>query len=199
MRYTVTVDGDVFEIEVDSDGRAWVNRQPHEVDLRRVGGNGSTQSPGEYSLLLDNRSFEVHVEDSDSGQGWVMVGGRPYRTRLRRGHGDGCQPGRGGNGRAGAAGGGCGAQEGFAAQVEVRAPLPGLLVGLQVSEGERVEEQQVVAVLESMKMNLELRAPRDGVVRELCVAPGRQVTQDEVLVVLGSNGTSSGDQFVASE
>jgi acetyl-CoA/propionyl-CoA carboxylase biotin carboxyl carrier protein len=75
----------------------------------------------------------------------------------------------------------------------MRAPLPGLLVEMEVCEGDHVEEQDVVAVLESMKMNLELRAPHSGVVRELCVTPGCQVAQDEVLAIISPNGASQGD------
>jgi biotin carboxyl carrier protein len=74
----------------------------------------------------------------------------------------------------------------------MRAALPGLLVRLSIREGEHVKERQVVAVLESMKMNLELRAPRDGVVRDLRAVPGQQVAQDELLAVLGLNESSSG-------
>ena len=178
MKYTVTVDGELFEIEVGPGGRAWVDQEPYHVDLRHVGGNG------EYSLLMDHRSYEVHVADSDNGHNWVTVGGRPYRTQLYRGKGH-RQSGGAGNGN------GCGGDRGVpTSQAEMRAPLPGLLVELRVSEGEAVDEQQVVAVLESMKMNLELRAPREGVVRELRVEPGRQVRQDEVLAVLGSDGAS---------
>lgn len=180
MKYTVTVDGDVFKIEVGPGGRAWVNDRPYEVDMRHVGDNG------EYSLLMNNRSYEVHVADSDNGHRWVTVGGRPYRASLERGH----RSRRNGGARAGE-NGRCDAS-GEASRTEMRAPLPGLVVELCVREGELVEEQQVVAVLESMKMNLEIRAPRDGVVCDLCAAPGRQVAQDDVLVVLGSNGKPGG-------
>ena len=182
MKYTVTVDGDVFEIEVGTGGRTWVNQQPYEVDLRHVGGNGSTHPAGEYSLLMDHRSYEIHIDDSDHGDRWLMVGGRPYRARLQRGHGVG------GNGRIHPEGGRCGGREAKPAHTEVRAPLPGLLVELRVRENEHVEEQQVVAVVESMKMNLEVRAPRDGVVRDLCAVPGGQVAQDDVLAIVGPNG-----------
>jgi pyruvate carboxylase subunit B len=176
VRYTITVDGDVFEIEVGAEGLAWVNQEAYDVDLERVGRDGG------YSLLVDNRSYDIHVDDGDNGQR-MMVEGRPYRARLRRGGGEGCRAGERGNGRRGE-----GAEVRRCRGAEVRAPLPGLLVELRVREGERVEEQQVVAVVESMKMNLEIRAPRGGVVRDLRGAPGRQVAQDEVLVVLGSNG-----------
>lgn len=180
MRYTVIVDGEAFEIEFGPAGQTWVNRQPYEVDLQAVGG------VDEYSLLLDNRSYEVHVADTDRGHQWVMVDGRPYHTRLQRGHrASGNTPERLGAGDREV-------QEADACRAEVRAPLPGLLVEILVREGEHVEEQQVVAVLESMKMNLEIRAPREGVVRGLRVTPGHQVAQDDVLVVLSSDGRLSG-------
>jgi biotin carboxyl carrier protein len=192
MTYKVSVDGDVFEIELGPGGRAWVNQQPYEVDLRDVRGNGSTQGAGEYSLLVDHRSYEVHVADSDDGERWLTIGGRPYRARLRRAPDGGCRPDGRGRGRARGGAEGCGDLDGPVAHAEMRAPLPGLLVELRVREGEYVEERQVVAVLESMKMNLEIRAPRGGVVRDLCVVPGRQVAQDEVLAVLGPNGARNG-------
>jgi biotin carboxyl carrier protein len=181
MKYTVTVDGEVFEIEFGPGGRAWVNQQPYEVDLKDIG--------GQYSLLMDHRSYEVHVGETDEGACHVTVGGRPFRARLRRGYsfsrdGGGVGPGRERSSRG---------PEGPSADVEMRAPLPGLLIEMEVCEGDHVEEQDVVAVLESMKMNLELRAPRGGVVRELRTAPGCQVAQDEVLAIISPNGASQGD------
>jgi biotin carboxyl carrier protein len=135
---------------------------------------------------MDNRSYEVHVADSDNGHRWVTVGGRLYRTELHRGHGVRA------NGRTCGENGGNGApKKPLAARIEMRAPLPGLLVELRVEAGEHVEEQQVVAVLESMKMNLEVRAPRAGVVRELCAAPDQQVAQDAVLAVLSTTDSCS--------
>jgi biotin carboxyl carrier protein len=182
MKYTVTVDGDVFEIEVGPGGRAWVNHEPHQVDLWRVSGHGL------YSLLMDHRSYEVHVARRDSGESTVMIGGRPYRARLQRGHGA-----NGGEAPEARLGAPRPRRLRVSSNIEMRAPLPGLLVEMQVSEGDHVEERDVVAILESMKMNLELRAPRSGVVRQLLVDPGRQVAQDEVLVILGPNGVAGSD------
>ena len=55
---------------------------------------------------------------------------------------------------------------------------------VRVTEGQRVGEGEVVAVLESMKMHLELGAPRPGVVRTLRAAAGQEVTQGEVLAII---------------
>lgn len=176
MKYTVTVDGEVFEIEFGPGGRAWVNQEPYDVDLKDVG--------GQYSLLMDHRSYEVHVAETDEGRCWVTVGGRPFRACLQRGSRLNKGVGIPGNGNSSR-----GAHE-LSSSVEMRAPLPGLLIEMQVCEGDYVEEHDVIAVLESMKMNLELRAPRGGAVQEVRVASGRQVAQDEVLAIISPDGAS---------
>jgi biotin carboxyl carrier protein len=66
--------------------------------------------------------------------------------------------------------------------------LPGLLVGVPVVVGQRVREGDVVAVLESMKMNLELHAPWSGAVQEIRGTPGTEVGQGEVLAVVKLEG-----------
>jgi biotin carboxyl carrier protein len=71
--------------------------------------------------------------------------------------------------------------------MNVLAPLPGLVVEVRVAEGQPVEEGDVIVVLESMKMNLELRAPRSGVVRALKAAAGREVSLGEKLAVVGED------------
>jgi biotin carboxyl carrier protein len=185
-KYKVTVDGDVFEIEVGSDGQTWVNHVPCEADLRHVGGNG------EYSLLLDSHSYEVHVAGSENEERRVVVGGRPYRARLQRGHR--ATGGRTSQGEPGV----LGWQEArlVSSRVEIRAPLPGLLIEMRVREGDCVQGNDVLAVLESMKMNLELRAPRSGVVRQLVAAPGRRIAQDDILVIIDPGEASPGANTV---
>jgi biotin carboxyl carrier protein len=179
MKYTVTVDGEVFEVELRSGGRAWVNQKLYQVDLRNVGGGD------QYSLLMNHRSYEVHVAESEDGEHHLLVGGRPYRACLCRGHRDG-----GGNGWGGPVASSPRRNLRPASTVELRAPLPGLLVETHVGEGDHVEEQDVVAVLESMKMNLEVRAPRSGVVCDILATPGRHVAQDEVLATISPGSDS---------
>ncbi len=180
MKYTVTVDGEIFEIEFGARGRTWVNRRPYDVDLRDVG--------GQYSLLMNHRSYEVHATEADDAARSVTVGGRQYRPILERGHrvNGGARVGSTVRERVPHE------VQRLSSDVELRAPLPGLVVEMQVEEGVQVDEQDVVAVLESMKMNLELRAPREGVVSNLLVSPGAQVAQDEVLAVISPNGASCG-------
>jgi biotin carboxyl carrier protein len=58
----------------------------------------------------------------------------------------------------------------------VKAPIPGTIVRLLVSEGQAVEAGQPLLVLEAMKMENQIRAPRSGNVGQLNVAAGQSVT-----------------------
>jgi len=64
----------------------------------------------------------------------------------------------------------------------VLSPMPGLVVSVDVAEGQSVRSGEIVAVLEAMKMQNILRAERDGVVKAVGVKSGDSVAADEVLI-----------------
>jgi acetyl-CoA/propionyl-CoA carboxylase biotin carboxyl carrier protein len=65
---------------------------------------------------------------------------------------------------------------------EVASPMHGLIVEVRVAEGNAVNQGQVVAVIEAMKMMNEIRAPRDGVVTAVHVGPGSSVESGSPLI-----------------
>ncbi|OGF97539.1 MAG: hypothetical protein A2Z06_04790 [Candidatus Glassbacteria bacterium RBG_16_58_8] len=67
---------------------------------------------------------------------------------------------------------------------EITAPIPGLVVEIEVRVGQAVSEGQGVVIMEAMKMENELKAPASGVVREIKVAKGTPVQQGQVLVTI---------------
>lgn len=69
--------------------------------------------------------------------------------------------------------------------LQVRTPMPGTVVALPLTVGSRVEAQQVVAIVEAMKMENRLYAPCDGIVAELHCQVGDIVNADALLVSLG--------------
>ncbi len=163
VKYHVVVEGRTFEIDVDADGRVWVDRQPLEVDLEEIEGLSR------YSLLVDHRSYDALVEMTGDDACQVIVGGRPYCARIEGGRQKPAQKAQ---------------SRRPSGPAEVQAPLPGLVVELRVTEGQPVQEGQVVAVIESMKMKIELRAPRDGVARGVQDVAGCQVAQGQLLATI---------------
>jgi biotin carboxyl carrier protein len=164
MKYHVTIGQEEFEIEVRSDTEILIDGKPIRVDFQ------SLADQPVYSLLLGNESYEAYVGESESGL-QVLLRGQLYEVevederqrRLRQ------------------------ASEvtgGPAGEFHLKAPMPGLIVAVPVSEGESVSRGQNLVILESMKMQNELRAPRDGVVQRVRARPGERVEQHQVLVTL---------------
>jgi biotin carboxyl carrier protein len=63
----------------------------------------------------------------------------------------------------------------------VKAPIPGTIARVLVSQGQMVETGQPLLVLEAMKMENQIRAPRAGTVGQLHVAAGQSVALNTVL------------------
>ena len=61
-------------------------------------------------------------------------------------------------------------------------PMPGLLLRLEVKEGEPVKAGQVLAVVEAMKMENVLRAPADAVVAAIKANAGESLMVDQVIL-----------------
>ncbi|MDR7486643.1 MAG: biotin/lipoyl-containing protein [Armatimonadota bacterium] len=81
--------------------------------------------------------------------------------------------------------------------LEVRAPMPGLIVSLPVGAGEPVAEGGTVAVVEAMKMQMDVPSPVSGRIEEIRVRPGQEVAGGQVLAVIrpvraGEDDTSVG-------
>ena len=68
--------------------------------------------------------------------------------------------------------------------VQVKAEMTANVWQVRVAEGERVEADQELLVLESMKMEIPVWAPVAGVVTEVRVQPDQVVHEGEVLVVV---------------
>ncbi len=162
MKYFVTVLG--REIEVDVDGeQVTVAGRLHSATLRRTPGTPVRQ------LLLDGRSEGLAVESGGNGQWTITRRGErcevevvDERTRHIRSL--------------------TGAGDRVRGPAALKAPMPGLVVRVQVEAGQSVPAGAGVVVLEAMKMENELRAAAPGVVRTVRVRPGEPVEKGQVLV-----------------
>jgi acetyl-CoA carboxylase biotin carboxyl carrier protein len=63
----------------------------------------------------------------------------------------------------------------------VEAPMVGKILKIEKQVGDRVEEDDVVLVMEAMKMEIPIVAPVAGVVKEIRVSPGQAVEAEQIL------------------
>ena len=66
----------------------------------------------------------------------------------------------------------------------VTVPMVGKIVSVSVKVGDKIKEDDQVAILEAMKMEMPVVAPITGTVKEICVAPGQEVEAEAVIAVI---------------
>jgi biotin carboxyl carrier protein len=132
-----------------------------EVDARRVG-------EGLWSLVLGTESVVAEVTDEE-GVSVVHVDGETYRIRVEEETRYLIRT-RGGTARGGG-------------QV-LKAPMPGRVVLIEVTVGQRVQKGDGLVILEAMKMENEFRASSEGTVKEIRVEVGQAVNPGDVLLVI---------------
>ncbi len=162
ITYRVEVDGTPMTVTLMPDGTLAMEDRTFRLDVSEI------QGLSLYSLLVNEASYEVLV-DERGGTYYALVRGKVHRIQVRD---DLPQQPRA---RATAA----------EDDMVVRAPLCGLVVEVCVGEGDRVGENQLVAILESMKMENEIRAPRPGTVRAIRMGAGAVVREGDPLLIIG--------------
>ena len=72
----------------------------------------------------------------------------------------------------------------LAAGESIAAPMPGVILSVNVSQGQNVKSGQILCILEAMKMENEIVAPRDGVIAQVVTSKGANVDTGAPLFVL---------------
>ncbi len=168
-RYHVQIAGADIDVGIrESDGAFLVSlgAATHRADLVEV-------VPGRYALEVDGRSHDLTVLDGVPGgpalrRYSLTLDGETHLAEVVRG-----TPG------AGSAAATPAPRPG-----EVRSPMPGLLLAVQVVPGAEVALDQPLIIMEAMKMQMEIRSPRAGRVRQVHVTPGEEVAGGRLLVTL---------------
>lgn len=68
--------------------------------------------------------------------------------------------------------------------IKVTAPMPGTVLDIKVNIGDNVNENQVVIILEAMKMENEIVTPGAGKVSSINVSKGDSVNSGDVMVTV---------------
>lgn len=168
MSYFVTIGGRVVKVDVEPEG-IWIDDVRVDADLAALG------SSSVNTLLVDGASYKLVATRAAAGRWTLHMGGRVLeldvvdeRTRIIREMSGG-----------GATGGG---------PRSVKAPMPGLVIKVEVAEGDEVQPGQGLVIVEAMKMENELRAEAHATVARVRVAPGEAVEKDQVLLDFHPHG-----------
>lgn len=127
-----------------------------------------------YRVTLNNRIYEVEVED---GQAILVDEYEACAPAVNAAPAAAAAP-------ATAAAPAAPSGGSLAAGEVVKSPMPGSILKINVSEGQKVNEGDVLLILEAMKMENEVIAPKAGTVAQIAVAKGAVVETGAPLLVI---------------
>jgi biotin carboxyl carrier protein len=162
MKYVTTIDGREYVIDIIDEHQVSIDGVIHQVDFTSVGDQQV------YSLVVNGKSVDASVYPNENA--WqVLFQGNLYTAivedeREKR--------------LLEALGGRVAEHEDF----YLKAPMPGMVISIPVEEGQAIQKGDVLAILESMKMQNELRSPRDGKVTRIRIKAGDRVEQKETIL-----------------
>jgi len=71
-------------------------------------------------------------------------------------------------------------------QLEIKAPMPGLVLKHLVSIGSKVKKGDGLLILEAMKMENEIKASQNAIVDNILVEEGQAISKGDIMIVLKS-------------
>lgn len=151
--------------------KATVNEH-YAIDLTSIEGLDLAVAPnGQYHIILDGKSFlaELVSHEEFSKAYTIRINGHPYRVQLADAQDELLQ------------------KLGFSAHSAVKmrhlkAPMPGLVLSINVEPGQTVHKGDALLILEAMKMENIIKSPGDGVVKKVAVQKGMAVDKGQILL-----------------
>ncbi len=128
-------------------------------------------SPNNYHILKDDKPFKAAITQTDflAKEYTVTVNNNTYTVHIANALD-----------RLITA---MGFEIGAAKQVnEIKAPIPGLILEINVTVGQEVQENDKLLVLEAMKMENTFQSPRAGVIKSIAVSKGDAVDKGQLLI-----------------
>ena len=162
MKYTVILDEQSVEVEVDGD-HVTVAGQVHAASLGAIAGTPLRL------LLLDGRPSTLAIESLGRGRWALAPGGERWEVEVLDERARHIRSLSGGADRP-------------AVSRVLKAPMPGLVLRVHVAPGQQVVAGAGLVVLEAMKMENELKSAASAVVRAVRVKPGEAVDKGQILV-----------------
>ena len=168
MEFEFLIDGALKKVSLENKEGTYVFRDGEalfEAEIRPV-------SENELMLLEGGRAHRVYIV-RDGERKIVFTEGCEYVI---------CEPGRSAGRFVG------GEERTPEGSWQIKAPMPGKVIKLNVAEGDEVRKNQTLAIVEAMKMENEIKSSLEGVVKKIYVAAGDLIDAQRPLIELEPKG-----------
>ncbi|MEQ9423345.1 MAG: biotin/lipoyl-containing protein [Cyclobacteriaceae bacterium] len=163
MHKVQIADNEPFDIEFEGD-ELTINGKKEEIDLELV-------STNKYLAFHDNKAHKIEITGLDRAQKSVKlkINGKLTEVSIKN------------NldlllDKLGMS------QVASSAMSDLNAPMPGMILKIQVEEGQEVKKGDPLLILEAMKMENVIKAQGEGTVKSILVKEGQSVEKNQVML-----------------
>lgn len=156
----------VVTLEEKTSGVISINDKIFNGDIKQVG-------PYSYNVIYNGESMnvEVLVSDAKTKKQQLKINGKVVDVQLEDKYDELLKK--------------LGMDAASSQKIgDLKAPMPGLVVNIPVSEGDEIKKGDVLLILEAMKMENALKALADATVKKVMVKTGQAVEKNQVLIQL---------------
>ena len=136
-----------------------------------------------YKFKINGKDYDVTIGEAEGKMLSVNVNGADYQVELE--NAPAAAPVQAAPVAQAAPAAAPAAPKAAGAGVTVKSPLPGIIISVDVKEGQAVKRGQKVAVIEAMKMENEILAESDGTVTAVHTRKGDSVLEGADIVTIG--------------
>jgi len=164
MAQQIKVGETVFEVDLgdEMNSGGTVNGVEFSWDVSRL-------SDSVYHVIKNHRAYNVEILEVKGGEAVIKVNGHVHRARIQDEFSELLKR--------------LGMERNASAKVnELKAPMPGLVLSVDVEPGMALKKGDRVLILEAMKMENAIKAPADATVASIEVKKGDTVEKNQVMV-----------------
>ncbi|MDZ7715657.1 MAG: acetyl-CoA carboxylase biotin carboxyl carrier protein subunit [Balneolaceae bacterium] len=169
MKFEASVNDNTHELELDEDNSTVIfGDDSQDYSFHRQKNGRYLLRVGTKLYKIDNVSYEKHTIAFSMNGNWCEVDVRDERDLLldKLGFKTSAELGEG----------------------QLNAPMPGKILEIMVKEGDEVEADDPVVILEAMKMENELKAPVSGIVTTIAAETGDSLEKNALILEIEASG-----------
>ena len=163
--FVITLNGKKKHIQILNESEAKIDGKRVEYELKKF-------DPAHYLLRINNIFYEIYSERNDEEKYSLLINGKKIETITRTSLQE----------RA----------KGLIDKVStssnhllrIKAPMPGVILKINKSAGDKIIEDESVLILGAMKMENDLRTPESGIIKKIFVSEGNTVEKGDELFLI---------------
>ncbi len=159
--YVVTINNKKKEVTLSNNSEVTLDGKNYHYEIIELGEN-------DFVMRIDNKFYEISADKIDSEQYSLFVNGKVVEAVVRTGLQE----------RASSL---IEKSSDIKHKMEVKAPMPGMILKIKKNTGDKVQKGDSIVILEAMKMENDIKTPFSGLIKEIKVKENNPVEKGAIL------------------